>query len=627
MVCPWCGYSNQAAANFCGDCRRSLRLDLTCDRCGTRNPEQHRFCDACGVRIALSAETSAAPPAPDVRPDSPGARSPPRRRLLGLRWDTPVPRWEWSREYLASWVLRNRWELLAVALLTAVAAFLRVYRLADLPPGLHGDEAQTGLDALRILDEGWIGHYVGSAMGQPAGALYFTALVFWLSEASIFTLRLSMAILGIATVPVAYLLFRLGFGRWVALFGTAALTLSFWHLHFSRTGFMVVALPLIASLAAVAVLWAMRSRRRWPWLLSGVFLGAAAYSYSAYPMFLAAVALLLAAYVVLQRDQWRRLLAPLGLLLAGLVAVASPVILFALHSPDVYFSHTRQVSILRDPEFKSANSFLEKADYVADRTWDAVTVFYRHPELDGVDGLGGRGSLDGVIAVLAYMGLGISIAKWRSPPYLLAVLAVLAGMAAIVVTTLQGGDMRRSVAAIPFVFGLAGIGVVGVVSLSGRLLGGVGRKAAVGGAAVLLVATGAWNVRYYFGDLVQAQHMQWVFADDLVDSLQAAHRFDEPGTIYFYSDRWSYGYETRQFLFPDSRGIDRSREHGTFDLDRLARGPVTYVLIGDYEGEIDRLMEIYPGGEVVQDHDDGGGVRFAVYHLRESPGGGAARGP
>ena len=129
------------------------------------------------------------------------------------------------------------------------------------------------------------------------------------------------------------------------------------------------------------------------------------------------------------------------------------------------------------------------------------------------------------------------------------------------------------------------------------------------------------------GDVVQRQHVQWVFAGDLVDSLQAAHRFGDPGTIYFYSARWSYGYETRRFLFPDSPGIDRSREHGTFDLDRLDRGPVTYVMIGGYAEEIDRLREMYPGGEAVEDRDDEGVVRFVVYHLRESPGPGAARGP
>ncbi len=622
MACPWCAYVNHSSAKFCGDCGRTLSFEVSCGRCGVDNPGSHRFCDGCGA--PLTGETAAlapgvtpsvplAPPEHAVVAEPPAPRPPRKPRLLGLKWRVPGPRWQWSRAYLRSWAVRNRWELLAVALLTATAAFLRIYRLGDIPPGLHGDEAQTGIDALRILDQGWIGHYVGSAKGQPAGPLYFTALVVWLLDTSIFTIRLPIALLGIATVPATYLLFRLGFGRWVALVATIALVFSYWHLHLSRTAFMVVSLPLATTVAAIALLWVMRSRNRWGWLAAGALLGVIPYTYSAYPMFLAAVAAVLAAYVFLQRDQLQRALVPVGLFAAGLLVVAAPVVHFALQSPDVYFSHTKQVSLFRDPEFKDAASFADKADYVVERTWDALTLFLRNPRLDGVDGLGRTGAVDVGIAVLTYIGLAVSIARWRSPPYFFALLAVLGALSASVITTQQGGDMRRTITAMPWVFGLAGIGAVGVVGLAGRALGDMGRRAAVGGLVLVLALGGAWNLQYYFGDLVQQQHLKWVFAGELVDGLDAAHGFDDPGTIYFYSSRWTYGYESIGFLYPDSRGIDRSREHGTFDLERLDDGSVTYLLLGGYEQEIDRLKELHPGGETIV--DDEPQPRFAVYHL------------
>ena len=149
------------------------------------------------------------------------------------------PNWQWSRQFLREWILRNRWELIAVVVLTAVAAFLRVYRLEEIPAGFHGDEAWTGIEGLRILKEGWIGPYTTSALGQATGPFYLTALLIWLLDASKTTVRLSMGLFGIATIPAAHLLLRLGFGRWVALFGTTALTVSYWHLHFSRLGFGV----------------------------------------------------------------------------------------------------------------------------------------------------------------------------------------------------------------------------------------------------------------------------------------------------------------------------------------------------------------------------------------------------
>ena len=46
---------------------------------------------------------------------------------------------------------RKRLEWLAVVLLTALALFVRVYRLHEIPIGLFGDEAANGLDALDVL--------------------------------------------------------------------------------------------------------------------------------------------------------------------------------------------------------------------------------------------------------------------------------------------------------------------------------------------------------------------------------------------------------------------------------------------------------------------------------------------
>ena len=41
---------------------------------------------------------------------------------------------------------------------------------------------------------------------------------------------------------------------------------------------------------------------------------------------------------------------------------------------------------------------------------------------------------------------------------------------------------------------------------------------------------------------------------------------------------------------------------------------MTYLLVGDYGLEIDRLKELYPGGETIIDEEPQ--PRFIVYHLR-----------
>ena len=46
---------------------------------------------------------------------------------------------------------RPSWPIVALLLIIALAAFLRFWRLDQLPPGLYHDEAYYGLDALSLL--------------------------------------------------------------------------------------------------------------------------------------------------------------------------------------------------------------------------------------------------------------------------------------------------------------------------------------------------------------------------------------------------------------------------------------------------------------------------------------------
>ena len=514
-----------------------------------------------------------------------------------------------------AWAMSNRWELVPVAGFTVVAGFLRVYRLADLPPGLHGDEALTGLDALRVVDEGWIGPYVGSALGQPTGPLYWTALLFKLSHPSLFVLRLSMALLGIATVPAAYILFRVGFGRWVAVFGTIALVFSFWHLQFSRVGFMVISMPLVIAAGSLMTLWALRSVGKWPWFLTGLVLGLGVYSYGGYLAFLGTFGAFLAVQLVLLRSRWRALLPRYALLVLGALIVALPMVRFAISESDVYFSHASLISFYRDPAFTESDGAGDKVVHMAGRFWSGLTVLTHHPDVDFTDGTGGRGALNPILAFLAYIGLGIALFRWRRPPYLLAALVVMAGLIVIAFTATNWGDMRRSLVAVPFVYGLAGLGAWELARLGQRLLGARAQQAPLAIAGLALVVAAAWNGYYYFGDYVDEGHTDWVFVGRLVDGLDAAHTFDDPGEIYFYSSRWSYNYETRKFLYPDTPGTDRSREFGEFSLERTGSGPVTYVLLPPYETELTSLEEMYPGGTAVSESNGEGSLRYAVYHV------------
>lgn len=622
-LCFNCEYRNRPTADFCGSCGTPLRRN--CPNCSTNNPGAFQFCDDCGAPLSdlappesaqstVSRPERASRPAP-VGPESyakPVARR--KHRAFGIFWDVPPPQWQWNRAFLRAWTRRNRWELLAVVFLTALAAFLRIYRLGEIPDGFNGDEAWNGIDALRILDQGWIGVYTPGALGNMTGPIYLTALTFMLLDASIFSVRLSMALLGIAAVPATHLLLRLGFGRWVALLGATVLTVSYWHLHFSRMGYQLVSLSLVAPVAGTALLWAMRRQSRWHWLAAGAALGLVPYTYLAFPAFFAAVAGTLAVYLLLKRDTIANTLVTLAFYAFGALLVSTPFLLFLSENWDVYMHRTSMASVFRSHEYPQAGDFAQRASFFATRAWESLTVLARQLRSDGVDGTGGAGPLDLGIAALAYLGLALSIRKWRSPPYLLAALVVILAMLAQLFALPESGTLRRSIAAVPFIAALAAIGAAELVRLVNRRFGTEGRNIAMAGVALTLAVSSVWNVRYYFGELAQSPTVKFAFVPDHVDALAAAHSFQNPGTIYFYSGRWSFNYESVRFLHPASQGMDRSREFGTFEFEKVHEGPVTYLLVGAYAKEIDRLKELYPDGEIII--DDAPYPRFIVYHLR-----------
>ena len=629
MICPWCHFSNLSRAKACGQCGLSLNCGVECKRCSTLNPNSYRFCDTCGAALPLTSEVS---PSSDDSVASSRSCTATNSRLTplsnirfqkllklpkpGLVWLQPVPQWRWSWSHLTAWIILNKYELSFVVILTIIAGVLRIYRVSDIPGGLHGDEALTGLDALRILREGWIGPYVGSALGQPTGPLYFTALIFVISKPTVFTLHLSMALLGIATIPASYFLFRFSFGRWVALFGTVALTFSYWHIFFSRSGFMLISMPLVTTLAAAALVVSVRSKKRWTWFVAGIILGLGAYSYNGYVVFLAVAGVFLATVMVLGRENLRHYVRGSALLGLGFLISAFPLIQLAVSDPEFFFQHHRFASFVQDPTYIDARTLGSKIGFFAERVWDAATVPLRHPEIDYVDGLGGRGTLDPILGLLAYAGLIISVAKWRSPPHLLMALSFVLGLCGIVLGVENVGELRRTFVVVPFVYGLAGIAAIEGGKWLARSFGKP-RGELVAGAvvAVILVVAVAINTWTYFGKIVNEDHIKWVYAADLVDALHLAHMPEQPGIIYFYSGRWTYDYDSRKFLYPDTEGVDRSREFGDYSLERLDDGPVTYVLLPPYVSEIDALRNLYPGGDTKHSYARDGNSRFAIYRL------------
>jgi 4-amino-4-deoxy-L-arabinose transferase-like glycosyltransferase len=235
-----------------------------------------------------------------------------------------------------------RW--LPLLIILAGGAALRLDRIGELPPGLYRDEAWYGLDAVGVLT----GHpalYFAANNGREGLFIYLLAAAISVFGQTTFALRVTSALVGIATLGAMYLAGRALFSHRIGVLAAGVLAGTFWHVALSRVAYRAITLPLFATLGLALAAFALRatgSRRQFLAIGAGVALGLTFYTYTSAP-FLAPLILVAALVVYVRRPTDRRVI--LGI--AGVtLAMLLPLAIWTLRHPDLYLARAGQVSIL-----------------------------------------------------------------------------------------------------------------------------------------------------------------------------------------------------------------------------------------------------------------------------------------
>ncbi|MBN1221520.1 MAG: hypothetical protein JXM69_21545 [Anaerolineae bacterium] len=189
------------------------------------------------------------------------------------------------------WIRWLEWTAL-IAIIT-LATFLRFWRIEEVPPGFNSDEAVGAMGALKTLREGLQYSYEGQGGGGALG-FYFAAATFYLFGPSIAAIRGLAAWAGVMGIFANYWAIReifratntrsdLNRARWIAALSTLGLATSLWHIRDSRIAFAGIGVPFLL-LPSVYFLWSGLNstaprRWRWPFIVSGIFLGGLMYIY------------------------------------------------------------------------------------------------------------------------------------------------------------------------------------------------------------------------------------------------------------------------------------------------------------------------------------------------------------
>jgi len=341
-------------------------------------------------------------------------------------------------------------DVATLAGLSALALFLRLWQLDQIPALIWDDEILYLADGMRLVREIPLSPFASCEWGAPCAHAYSMAVVSAMIDDRVVAMRLVSALPGALTVPLLYLAMRELFDRRFAFVAGLLLAVSAWHVILSRQGYVWA----INGFAEAAAIWGLargfRRGRLVDFALSGFALGLGfVYSYAAALM--PGVFVLLGGWLLLRG---RALLRPrlAGILFLGLcfTAFVAPRVAALWANPDMRGYQTG--ALLSPGEESSAweaiSTQFEQISQSFNRRADNNELFVPAPK---------EPLLDPITA--AALGIGFFWALFSfaqlGPPLLLLTFAVMLVPPAIGLSSTEWATAWRACGVVPGLFGLA----------------------------------------------------------------------------------------------------------------------------------------------------------------------------
>jgi 4-amino-4-deoxy-L-arabinose transferase-like glycosyltransferase len=509
------------------------------------------------------------------------------------------------------------WELILLCSIVGLGFFLQAYRVADIPPGFHGDEAESGLQALQILNGevqslisvGWY-HLPMMSFAWPAVSMAFLG-------DTIFGLRMSSVIIGTLTLIAFYPLVRLLFDRTTALLATFLLAVSHPFIALNRLGINYTHTTLFQVVSFYFLFRGLRSRKWWDFAASGLFLGAGLYLYYASRLVPFIVLGFLACAALAQRGFLQRYWRGIAVLLLAATVIFAPMGAYFVGHPWHFMSRTLHVFALGDqgwvdtayPQSNPASTLLAQAARV-------LPLFNYGGDTSGQYGYKGP-MLDFVTSVLFVLGIAYSTARCSRPRHLFLLIWFWA-------TLIVGGMLTLPA---PFVPRLAGILPVPCIFAALALRGtadvfreswGLRRStnAVIGVSLALVLGTAAvLNYRTYFSEYLQTIQ-GWAMREPATAIARYVDSLGEEWHVYLLGEPKLYiRHGTIRFIARDLEGTD------LFDVDRYVPLRTTreknavFVLLPSHLHHLGTLHQYYPGGVLRNFTRPSGELWFTAFEI------------
>ncbi|HWQ04817.1 MAG TPA: PA14 domain-containing protein [Longilinea sp.] len=499
-----------------------------------------------------------------------------------------------SKETPQAW-LKNKdgwtWLELGIFLaILAIAAFLRTFRLDQIPFGLWFDEANYGLEALRILHEpGYLPTYIESTQ-LPAHFIYLIAFFIRIFGTTALAIRIVSILFGLATVAAALLAGSELFNRRIGLVLAFFLAVSRWDINWSRIGMHGVTVPFFELLTVGFILKALRRQRMIDYALAGLSMGLGLCFYFSFRIFPLVIGLFLLVLWLNRHDflrsSWR------GLIVVGLgVLIASvPVTQLVINQPDAFWGRMNTVSIF------SGKTAAEGWKAVSETTIDHLLMFNYKGDRNGRHNLPGEPMLDPISGALLILGTSLSLWRIRkSGSFLLIIWLLLMLAPGIFSLDFESPQSYRAIGSLPAAYFLA---VVPIDTLWQMWDQSSEKRRSTGfilPLVLVLIGVGYINYHIYF-DLQAKNNDSWS-EFSTPETIIGKTMADLGPQLDYYVSVFYYDTPTIRYLAPGVTEYHDLETYDTMPIPSDGRKAMVFFVDSDREPFVLQAKHYYPNAE------------------------------
>ncbi len=539
----------------------------------------------------------------------------------------------------------QRFQVAVFALILIASTVLYVYDNEHIQPGLHGDEAESGVEARNInagkyntlIGVGWYDQALPSFLAQAIGLRAFGNTVGGL--------RTTSALVSLLTLPLVFVLARKLFNTRVAFITLALMAFAHWFIAYARIGINYNQTTLLEVLAVLTFWEGWQSERKRWFVVSGLATGAGLYLYFAsrlVPILLVAFAgyVLLMQWTADRRRQTANNELPsavrhtpslrvqqLALWCVTLLLVFAPMALFFLDHAKEFNSRASFVFLFSDSQIYTRDQKLQMYTGTTDISTALAVQVNRYATLLNVGG-DRSGQYGNQLALVEYytatffvLGLLYALLHAQQPRFMLLLMWVALTLLIGGVLTIESPFSPRIIGLMPVPFMLASVALDRTWSVlsaphdahPSRLRRFAARLVLPLTAAILLGTIIYSNYDSYFDHYLHSLD-GWAQREPATAVAKYAAQLGPDQTMYMLSAPELFIWHgTIRFIAPNLRGFDMPDP----ESDLPVRDPNTkwsaFVMLPNHTQWLGKLRQLYPHGTLREWRRPWGELWFVIY--------------